>query len=114
MLTPGRWLQTKAFWDGFFNPTYWPALVVRTLGCVALAGLYALLTASWIGDRKVVRYATLRWIVPAAILFPFALAWFLAAAASAGVPVREIFGGSLWASFGRAKPSGYPFAQRAF
>ena len=30
MLTPGRWLETHAFWDGFFNPTYWPALVLRT------------------------------------------------------------------------------------
>ncbi len=30
MLTPGRWLETGAFWDGFFNPTYWPALVLRT------------------------------------------------------------------------------------
>jgi len=30
MLTPGEWLSTRAFWDGFFNPTYWPALVLRT------------------------------------------------------------------------------------
>jgi mono/diheme cytochrome c family protein len=30
MLTPGDWLQTQKFWDGFFNPTYWPALLLRT------------------------------------------------------------------------------------
>jgi len=30
MLTPGEWLSTGAFWDGFFNPTYWPSLVLRT------------------------------------------------------------------------------------
>jgi cytochrome d ubiquinol oxidase subunit I len=30
MLTPGRWLETHAFWDGFFNPTYWPSLFLRT------------------------------------------------------------------------------------
>jgi mono/diheme cytochrome c family protein len=30
MLTPGRWLETQAFWDGFFNPTYWPSLMLRT------------------------------------------------------------------------------------
>ena len=30
MLTPGKWLTTGAFWDGFFNPTYWPSLVLRT------------------------------------------------------------------------------------
>jgi len=34
-LTPGRWLQTRGFWDGFFNPTYFPALVLRT-GIVAM------------------------------------------------------------------------------
>ena len=30
MLTPGGWLESHAFWDGFFNPTYWPSLVLRT------------------------------------------------------------------------------------
>ena len=46
MLTPGQWLATGDFWDGFFNPTYWPSLVMRTGVCVMLAGLYALLVAS--------------------------------------------------------------------
>ncbi|HUI07568.1 MAG TPA: c-type cytochrome [Verrucomicrobiae bacterium] len=46
MLTPGRWLETGNFWDGFFNPTYWPSLVFRTGVCIMLAGLYALLVAS--------------------------------------------------------------------
>jgi mono/diheme cytochrome c family protein len=35
MLTPGGWLESRAFWDGFFNPTYWPSLVLRT-GIAAL------------------------------------------------------------------------------
>ena len=46
MLTPGRWVQDGSFWSGFFNPTFWPALVFRTGVCVALAGIYALLVAS--------------------------------------------------------------------
>jgi mono/diheme cytochrome c family protein len=46
MLTPGQWLATGDFWDGFFNPTYWPSLVMRTGVCLMLAGLYALLVAS--------------------------------------------------------------------
>jgi len=46
MLTPGQWLATGDFWDGFFNPTFWPSLVLRTGVCVMLAGLYALLVAS--------------------------------------------------------------------
>jgi len=54
MLTPGRWLVTGDFWQGFFNPTYWPSLVLRTGVCVMLAGLYALLVASRLeaGDFK--------------------------------------------------------------
>jgi hypothetical protein len=31
MLTPGDWLTTKDFWDGFFNPTFWPALAFQDL-----------------------------------------------------------------------------------
>jgi mono/diheme cytochrome c family protein len=62
MLTPGRWLETGSFWDGFFNPTYWPSLVLRTGVCVMLAGLYALLVASRLepGDfkAKTVRHAS--------------------------------------------------------
>ncbi len=46
MLTPGVWLQTGNFWDGFFNPTYWPSLAYRTGTCVMLAGLYALVVAA--------------------------------------------------------------------
>ena len=61
MLTPGKWLATGNFWDGFFNPTYWPSLVMRTGVCVMLAGLYALLVAARqpAGDFKarIVRYS---------------------------------------------------------
>jgi mono/diheme cytochrome c family protein len=46
MLTPGNWITTGNFWDGFFNPTYWSQLVFRTGICIMLAGLYAMLVAS--------------------------------------------------------------------
>lgn len=45
-LTPGAWLETRNFWDGFFNPTYWSSLFARTFFAVAIAGLFALWTAS--------------------------------------------------------------------
>jgi mono/diheme cytochrome c family protein len=48
MLTPGAWLTTGRLWDYFFNPTFWPSLVMRTFVCVMLAGLYALLVASFL------------------------------------------------------------------
>ena len=41
MLTPGAWLKTGGFWTGFFNPTYWPSLVMRTGITVMMAGLVA-------------------------------------------------------------------------
>jgi len=40
MLTPGRWLETGSFWDGFFNPSYLPGVVLRTGICLLLAGAY--------------------------------------------------------------------------
>jgi cytochrome d ubiquinol oxidase subunit I len=40
MLTPGRWLETRSFWHGFFNPTYLPGIVLRTGICLFLAGAY--------------------------------------------------------------------------
>ena len=50
MLTPGDWLQTKDFWDGFFNPSFWPSLVFRTFFSAACAGLFGFVTATRIKD----------------------------------------------------------------
>ncbi len=52
MLTPGRWLDVGSFWSGFFNPTYWSSLVLRTGICIMLAGLYALMVASREKDAR--------------------------------------------------------------
>jgi len=45
MLTPGRWVETRSFWDGFLNPTYLPGLLLRTGICLFLAGAYLTLAA---------------------------------------------------------------------
>ncbi|MCB1149965.1 cytochrome ubiquinol oxidase subunit I [bacterium] len=60
MLTPGGWLETKEFWTGFFNPTYWPSLVLRTGASLAMAGLFTLLTASFLKKGATRTWAT-RW-----------------------------------------------------
>lgn len=123
MLTPGAWVETRGFWDGFFNETYWPGMVARTFASAGLAGLYALLTASWLADgdlkEKVARYAGWAWIVPMAVALPLSLLWYLAAAAGGGVPVAEILGAKtdgigpvLSAIFSRSD-TGYPIAQAA-
>jgi len=124
MLTPGRWLATHEFRDGFFNPTYVSTTVLRTLVAVGIAGLFTLYAAARLEDdglrERVARWAATRWIIPAAIGVPLALVWFLHAATAAGVPVHEVFGvegGGLGALLGGVfstdRASGYPPAQRA-
>ena len=52
MMTPGKWTETGGFFDGFFNPTYWPQLFLRTSMMLAIAGAYAAVVASFMKDRK--------------------------------------------------------------
>ena len=67
MLTSGTWVQNHQFWSGFFNPTYFPSLFFRFAIALALAGVYALITASVQKDAtlkaRIVRWSAL-WIVP--------------------------------------------------
>jgi hypothetical protein len=39
-LTPGRW-QPGHVWAGFFNPSFWPSLIFRTIVAMTLASLVA-------------------------------------------------------------------------
>ena len=78
MLTPGAWLATKQFWDGFFNPTYWPSLVLRTLFALALAGVFGLFTATDLDGavrEKTLRWAG-RWLLIGMVLTPLAGIWY--------------------------------------
>lgn len=72
MLTPGRWLETGGFWDGFFNPTFWPSLVFRTGICVLLAGVYAMVIASRADPEdfrgRMVRYNAVWAMIGAAVI----------------------------------------------
>jgi mono/diheme cytochrome c family protein len=74
MLTPGRWMETGGFWQGFFNPTYWPSLVFRTGICLLLAGVYAMLVASREKNLdfrgSLVRYNAIWSIVGMVVLVP--------------------------------------------
>ena len=82
MLTPGRWIETQTFASAYFNPGMLPSLVVRTAVCVALAGVYALITSSAVSDvalrNEVVRYAA-RWLLIGALIIPFAGIWYISA-----------------------------------
>ncbi len=77
MLTPGRWIETGRFWDGYFNPTYWPALVFRTGICILLAGVFANVVACHEkrGDTRthIVRYNAWWILAGIAVIVP---SWF--------------------------------------
>lgn len=91
MLYPGKpWLEVAGtgqeasrFWQAFFNPTFWPSLFLRTLACVSLAGVWALVTCSRIdGDEKpglkvsMVRWSA-KWLLPAFLTLPLFFGWYL-------------------------------------
>ena len=90
MLTPGdTWLavagtgqEASKFWNAFFNPTYWPSLLLRTCVCCSLAGIWALITASRIdGDKQpelktsMVQWSV-KWLVPSFVAMPFLMIWY--------------------------------------
>lgn len=103
MLTPGRWLASRSFLDGFANPSMLPSLVTRTAVAVALAGLYAILTAVAIESRelrhRVLRYAA-RWVLAGCAMIPFAGIWYISTIpplareiSMGGAPAVTIFAG---------------------
>lgn len=105
MLTSGSWTKTQQFWRGFFNPTYFPSLAVRTAIALALAGIYALITASVEKDAalkaRIVRWSA-RWIVPSLAVLPLLGWWY----------IRRI-PADVWASARGPMPTGTFFAMSA-
>ncbi len=79
MLSSGFWPQDHNIWGAFFNPTYLPSLLVRTLLAFLLAGLFAFLTAAWLKEtelqRRVNKIATL-WTLPTLALLTLGLWWY--------------------------------------
>jgi hypothetical protein len=79
MLTPGEWLKTGNLWDGIFNPTFWPSLLMRTGICIMLAGLYSMAVISRYkpSDFKIsaVRYNAVWGILGLSLALP-SLCWY--------------------------------------
>jgi cytochrome bd-type quinol oxidase subunit 1 len=90
MLTPGdTWIavagtgqEAGKFWNAFFNPTYWPSLLLRCCVSTSLAGVWALITASRIdGDKhpalkeSKVKWSV-QWLVPSFVATPFLMIWY--------------------------------------
>ncbi|MGL4184570.1 MAG: hypothetical protein ACRCR4_02210, partial [Thiotrichaceae bacterium] len=72
MATPGEWVETRNFWHGFFNPTFWPSLFFRTAVSLMLAGIFGLITAMLIKKDEIRHLAVqvcAKWIcVPVLVL----------------------------------------------
>ncbi len=80
MLTPGDWLLTENFWDGFINPTFWPSLIFRSLMAFMLAGLFGFLTALRIpgeATRTLAMRMCVSWAVVSLPLMLLAGWWYL-------------------------------------
>ena len=93
MLTPGRWLETSAFWDGFFNPTYWPSLLLRTGIVILMATAFMVFPAlKTDAERKagVLRYLGW-WMVGGALLSYAGFRWWEAMLPST---VHNLFSGA--------------------
>ncbi|MBG0788868.1 MAG: cytochrome ubiquinol oxidase subunit I [Desulfovibrionaceae bacterium] len=80
MLTPGAWLETGSFWDGFFNPSFWPSLFFRTFMALMIAGLFGFITAHRIKDdetREAVYRCCARWTALPVVLAVLSGWWYL-------------------------------------
>lgn len=66
MLTPGKWLDTGSFWFGFFNITFLPTLVFRTMLSLMIAGIFSYVTSINISDinlkKSLLQYSR-NWII---------------------------------------------------
>ncbi len=82
MLSPGDWIATGNFWDGFFNPTFWSSLWLRTGICIMLGGVYALFVASRLKaddfKKRIVRFNSI-WVAGGLVIMIATLSWYIAA-----------------------------------
>ncbi|HVT10950.1 MAG TPA: cytochrome ubiquinol oxidase subunit I [Fimbriimonadaceae bacterium] len=104
MLYPGSsWLgaagtgqESAYFWPAFFNPTYFPSLVLRLLSAMSLAGVWALVSYARLDDTvygaakvQMVRWSA-TWLAPAFVLMPFAFLWYISLVPSGNRHLLEL------------------------
>lgn len=80
-LTPGEWMESQNLWAGFFNPTFWPSLFYRTIACLTVGSLVAMVLINLAPDytrherEELVRWAA--WLITPMILMPALGIWFV-------------------------------------
>ena len=81
-LTPGLWVPAHNVWSGFFNPSFWPSLLYRTVAAMAIAALAACAVINFAGPpesearRELMSHVAL-FLAPM-VLIPVLGVWFLA------------------------------------
>ncbi|MEK7394999.1 MAG: cytochrome ubiquinol oxidase subunit I [Fibrobacterota bacterium] len=83
LASAGTGNEPALFFQAFFNATYFPSLMLRTLACVSLAGIWSLVFFSRLdsdveGSLKdeLIRWSA-KWLVPAYLLMPIFFAWYV-------------------------------------
>jgi len=80
-LTPGAWPETHSVWQGFFNPSFFPSLLFRTITAATIGSLVACVvinTVPWLdraGKEELVHRAA--HLLAPMLLMPLLGAWFL-------------------------------------
>jgi hypothetical protein len=71
MLTPGKWLETRNPWHGFFNPSSFPSLFFRTGISIMLAGIFGIFSTLFFSPKEkrpfLLKY-NVKWLY---VAFPF-------------------------------------------
>jgi hypothetical protein len=81
-LTPGEWISNGRLWTGFFNPSFWPSLIFRTISALTIASLLACVVINTMHElhhtqrAKLIHQAAFL-LTPMAAMAPLAL-WYLA------------------------------------
>lgn len=81
-LTPGEWTSSHNVWAGFFNPSFWPSLIFRTIVAMTIASLVACVVINTMTgldreDRRKLENKAAYLLAPM-VLMPLLGAWFLA------------------------------------
>lgn len=91
MLTPGDWKPPGeltpeavqgAFWRALFNPSFWPSLLLRTISCLAFAGISVAVVVNFVREytreqqQKIINFGSY-WLAPIGLMVPFAI-WYFA------------------------------------
>ncbi len=82
-LTPGRWIESHNIWDGFFNPSFWPSLLFRTITSMTIAALAACVVANVLPklereEREELVHRAARFLIPM-VFMPLLAVWYFLA-----------------------------------